>query len=74
VVFIVLTIVCRKLAESYILSSFWAAMVPCIVLIPVGFFLTRKAMNDSQLFSTDRLDRIVNAIRERLEQRKTKVA
>jgi lipopolysaccharide export system permease protein len=74
VIFIVLTIVCRKLAESYILSSFWAAMVPCIVLIPVGFFLTRKAMNDSQLFNTDRIDVIINYLRERLEQRKTKVA
>jgi hypothetical protein len=49
-------------------------MVPCIVLIPVGFFLTRKAMNDSQLFNTDRIDLIINYLRERLEQRKTKVA
>lgn len=74
VVFIVLTIVCRKLAESYILSSFWAAMVPCIVLIPVGYYLTRKAMNDSQLFNTDRIDRIINWLRDRMEQRKTKLA
>ena len=74
VVFIVLTIVCKKLAESYILTPFWAAMVPCIVLIPVGFFLTRKAMNASQLFSTDRIDRFVNMLRERLEQQKVKTA
>ena len=74
VIFIVLTIVCRKLAESYIMAPFWAAMVPCIILIPVGFFLTRKAMNDSQLFNTDRLDRVWNWLMERLEQRKTKAA
>lgn len=74
VIFIVLTIVCRKLAESYIMLPFWAAMVPCIVLIPVGIFLTRKAMNDSQLFNTDRLDRIWNWLIARLEQRKTKMA
>ncbi|MCC6280757.1 MAG: LptF/LptG family permease [Saprospiraceae bacterium] len=74
VVFIVLTIVCRKLAETYIMGPFWAAMVPCIILIPVGSFLTRKAMNDSQLFNTDRIDRIWQWLMDRLEQRKTKVA
>jgi len=74
VIFIVLTIVCRKLAESYIMTPFWAAMVPCIILIPVGIFLTRKAMNDSQLFSTDRIDRLWQWLMARLEQRKTKIA
>lgn len=74
VIFIVLTIVCRKLAESYIMAPFWAAMVPCIILIPVGFFLTRKAMNDSQLFNTDRIDRLWQWLLARLEQRKTKLA
>jgi lipopolysaccharide export system permease protein len=69
VAFIMLTILCRKLAESGVMSPFWAAMMPCAVLVPVGIYLTRKAMNDSQLFSTERLDRFVNWLRARLEKR-----
>jgi lipopolysaccharide export system permease protein len=68
VIFIVLTIVCRKLAESYFMSAFWAAMVPCLALIPVGAYLTVKAMNDSQLFSTERLDRLLHLLQERLNK------
>ncbi|MBL7776301.1 MAG: LptF/LptG family permease, partial [Saprospiraceae bacterium] len=57
VTFIMLTIMCRKLAEAYVLSAFWAAMAPSVALVPIGFFLTRRALNDAQMFSTDRLDR-----------------
>ncbi len=70
VIFIMMTILCRKFAETYFMSPFWAAMVPCLILMPVGFFLTRKAMNDSQIFNTDRFDRLVFRIRQRVEQRK----
>lgn len=65
ITFIMLTIMCRRLAEAYILTSFWAAMAPCLVLIPVGSFLTIRAMNDSQMFSTDRLDRLLLKLRRR---------
>ena len=68
VTFIMLTIMCRKLAEAYILTSFWAAMAPCLVLVPVGAFLTRRAMNDSQMFSTDRLDRFMLKLRRRIQK------
>ncbi|MBK7939837.1 MAG: LptF/LptG family permease [Lewinellaceae bacterium] len=71
VTFIMLIILCRKLAEGYLMTPFWAAMVPCIVLIPIGVFLTRKAMNDSAMFSTDRLDRVVRWIRNRRKNKKT---
>lgn len=54
-VFIVLTIFCRKVAESFILPAAMAAWVPCAVLFPIGLFLTRKAMNDRKLGSPDRL-------------------
>jgi lipopolysaccharide export system permease protein len=64
ITFIMLTILCRKLAETYIMTPFWAAMVPCLVLVPVGAYLTRKAMNDSQMISTDRLERyFANVVR-----------
>ena len=72
VTFIMLTIMCRKLAEAYILTPFWAAMAPCIALVPIGTFLTRRAMNDAQMFSTDRLDRILLKLRRRIEAKKAK--
>lgn len=65
VTFIMLTILCRKLAETFILTPFWAAMVPCLLLVPIGVFLTRRAMNDSQMFSTDRLERFLLLFRKR---------
>jgi len=65
VAFIFLTILCRKLAESYVMTPFWAAMMPCVVLMPIGLFLTRKAMNDSQMLSTQRLDRLIFLFRKR---------
>ncbi|MCB9316532.1 MAG: LptF/LptG family permease [Lewinellaceae bacterium] len=71
VTFIMLTIMCRKLAEAYILTSFWAAMAPCLALVPIGAFLTRRAMNDSQMFSTDRLDRFMLKLRRRFQKEGT---
>ncbi len=68
VTFIMLTIMCRKLAEAYILTPFWAAMAPCIALMPIGAFLTRRAMNDSQMFSTDRIDRLLLLMRRRIQK------
>lgn len=53
-VFITLTIACKKFAETGALSPFGAAMVPILVLSPVGAFLTRRAMNDAQMFNVDR--------------------
>lgn len=69
VTFIFLTILCRKLAESYVMSPFWAAMMPCVGLVPIGFYLTRKAMNDAQMFSSERLDRWIFQVRQRLQKR-----
>jgi len=68
VTFVMLTILCRKLAEAYILSPFWAAMAPCIVLAPIAAFLTRRAMNDASMFSTDRMDRLMLQLRRRFEK------
>ena len=74
VTFIMLTIMCRKLAEAYILTPFWAAMAPCAALIPIGAYLTRKAMNDSQMVNTDRIDRILFWLRRRFQDKKTAAA
>lgn len=67
VLFIMLTIMCRKLSDSYIMTPFWAALMPCLLLVPLAAFLTRKAMNDSQMFNTDRLEQLLYRIRARFQ-------
>ena len=53
--YIVLTIICKKLALNYTLSAEVAAWMPCIILFPIGLLLTYKAMHDSKLINIDRL-------------------
>jgi lipopolysaccharide export system permease protein len=50
ILFVVLTIFCRKIAETFILPAAMAAWLPCLILFPIGIWLTIKAMNDSKLF------------------------
>ncbi len=57
-IFITLNIMCKKLAESHTLPTVLAAWTPCLILLPIGIFLTTKAMNDSQIFEGISLDRI----------------
>jgi lipopolysaccharide export system permease protein len=52
--FVIMTIFCRKIAESFILPAALAGWVPNIVLLPIGIVLTVKAMNDSKLLNADR--------------------
>ena len=53
--FVILTKLFEKLSKSQALDPTVAAWLPCIVLFPVGLFLTVKAMNDSKLLNFDRL-------------------
>lgn len=68
VIFVMLSIVCRKLAELYIMTPFWAAMMPSLILVPISVFLTRRAISDAQMFNTDRLDRLVYRLRQRFQK------
>ncbi|MFK7937332.1 MAG: LptF/LptG family permease [Saprospiraceae bacterium] len=52
--FIMLTIASKKMAEEFVLHPVLAAWLPCLVLFPVGLILTYKAMNDSKLLNVDR--------------------
>jgi hypothetical protein len=52
------------------MSPFWAAMMPCAILGVFGIYVTRKAMNDSQLFSIEPLERLMNQIRKRRKAKK----
>lgn len=52
--FVILTIFCRKIAETFVVSAQLAAWIPCLVLFPIGAILTYKAMNDSKLVNLDK--------------------
>jgi lipopolysaccharide export system permease protein len=52
VVFIFLTIMCRELAEIFVLHPFMAAMVPCLVLMPIAALLTYRSMRDMTMGNT----------------------
>ncbi|MEM1321057.1 MAG: LptF/LptG family permease [Bacteroidota bacterium] len=49
--FIVLNVMCKKLAESFVVSANFAAWIPCMILFPIGLMLTFKAMNDSKIIN-----------------------
>lgn len=74
VTFVFLAILCRKLAEAYIMTPFWAAMTPCAILAVFGIYVTQKAMNDSQLFSTERLERFFFRLRLARKQKAANAA
>ena len=67
ILFIVLTIFCRKLAESFALPVVLAAWLPCIILFPLGLILTSKAMNDSKMMN---FDQYIKAIRSLFQRKK----
>jgi lipopolysaccharide export system permease protein len=53
--FVILTKLFEKLSRSNTLDALFAAWLPCIILFPLGLFLSFKAMNDSKLLNVDRL-------------------
>ena len=73
-IFVVLTIFCRKIAESFVLPADVAAWVPCMVLFPIGVFLTIKAMNDSKLFNMDRINLFFSKLFDLLKRKKNERA
>jgi lipopolysaccharide export system permease protein len=55
VIFVILTIFCRKLAESFVVSGAMAGWLPCIILFPVSLWITYSAMKDAKLLDADRV-------------------
>ena len=67
--FVILTIFCRKIAETFVLPAALAGWVPCAILFPVGLILTRKAMNDSKLVNLDRYSAFFRKIFKKKENK-----
>lgn len=72
-IFIVLTMFCRKIAESFVVSAAIAAWLPCTILFPIGVILTRKAMNDSKLVNLDQYANLFRAIVKLFKKTKSPV-
>lgn len=66
VLFIILTISCRKLAESFTLSGELAGWMPCIILFPISVLLTHMAARDQKMLSFDGVKAVGMAILRRL--------
>ena len=64
VIFIILTIFCRKLAESFVVNGEFAGWLPCIILFPVSLWITLSAMNDTKLVSTEKLGNTLRRARD----------
>jgi lipopolysaccharide export system permease protein len=62
VLFIILTIFCRKIAEAFVTPAQVAAWIPCMIFIPIGTYLTLKAMNDSEIFRFERLNALIRRL------------
>jgi|AntRauTorckE5430_2_1112549.scaffolds.fasta_scaffold00703_9 lipopolysaccharide export system permease protein len=65
VIFIILTIFCRKLAESFVVDAAFAGWLPCIILFPVSLYITSRAIKDAKLLSTDGISRLLLKAKER---------
>ncbi len=63
VLFIIMGIFFKKVAESNTLPAVQAAWMPCVILFPLGLLLTSRAMNDAKLINweliRDRLNKLI---------------
>jgi lipopolysaccharide export system permease protein len=62
-IFYLLNIFGEKFTKDHVLIPIIGMWLPVIVLTPVGFFLTYKAMHDSQLFNKEYYYRLFKNIR-----------
>ncbi|HEY4936497.1 MAG TPA: LptF/LptG family permease, partial [Puia sp.] len=64
VIFFLLNNFGRKLVKEDVMQPFFGMWMATIVLLPIGIFLTYKAMNDSQLFNREFYNRLVKKFRK----------
>ena len=64
--FVILTKLFEKLSRSGTLDALVAAWLPCVILFPLGLFLTFKAMNDSKVLNLDRVTVFLNRVLQKL--------
>jgi lipopolysaccharide export system permease protein len=70
VIFHLLNTVGEKLVKEGVLGDFVGTWLPSLVLLPVGIFLTYKAMRDSQLFNKEYYYRVFKKFRAFINKKK----
>lgn len=68
VVFIFLSIFCRKLTETYVLTPLLGALMPVLVLVPIAAFLTNRAVKDAQMFNVEPIERFFRSLAARFKK------
>jgi lipopolysaccharide export system permease protein len=53
--FMILNMLFKSLAEKLIISPILGAWMPCLILLPLGLFLTHRAMIDARIIETEAL-------------------
>ena len=69
--FITLTLTFKRMAEAFVVPTLLAVWLPNLIILPIGFFLTYKAMNDSKVFDTTRIMAFIQLIKDRLPSKKS---
>lgn len=70
VLYIIMSIFFKKVAESHTLSAVLAAWMPCLILFPMGVLLTIRAMNDSQLINWENFRQRIDHYRQFFNRKK----
>ena len=65
VIFTVLNIFCKKVAESLVIDPMFLAWLPIIIIFPIGLFLTYRAMQDRKVVDFDLLTQKIVSIFKR---------
>lgn len=53
--FMIISMLFKNLAEKLVISPFLGAWMPCLILLPVGIFLTSRAMKDAKILDIDKV-------------------
>ncbi|MCF8236532.1 MAG: LptF/LptG family permease [Saprospiraceae bacterium] len=71
--FMIISMLFKNLAEKLVISPFLGAWMACLVLLPVGVFLTARAMKDAKIVDVDKVIQPVLGIIRRVFARSKKV-
>ncbi|MFT4686438.1 MAG: lipopolysaccharide export system permease protein [Neolewinella sp.] len=71
VIFIILTIFCRKLAESFVVDAAFAGWLPCVILFPVSLYITARAMKDAKLVNLESVTSAFSTVIKKLRGTKS---
>lgn len=53
--FMIISMLFKNLAEKLVISPFLGAWMPCMILLPIGIFLTMRAMKDAKILDVDKV-------------------